>query len=181
MKGNDMALTDAEKENYERVFGFDVKFDENGKPIEQGIGSPSQPNANPTSKPSTAVKPEQLEFLRKMVAACNSPTLAKDFEQFLRWRERDAIHRASVVEIAVEQIINPGLSKPQQTEPRKIDLYRQKLRAGLLAPPIKVSVIAGSNNLFQLADGTHRLQAARLEHRQYIRAEIVAGPTADRS
>lgn len=33
----------ARREMDRRVFGHDVKYDRHGKPIEQGIGSPSQP------------------------------------------------------------------------------------------------------------------------------------------
>jgi hypothetical protein len=169
-------MTDAEMENYRNVFGYDVEFDENGDPKERGIGSPSQPHANATEKKSLAVKPEQIEFVRKCVSASNSPTLVREFEAFLRWRARDAINRAAIVEVPVDQIINSGLAQPQKTDQRKVDLYRQKLRAGLLAPPIQVSVI--SNNLYRVVEGWHRLSAARLEHRQYIRAEIVPDPTS---
>jgi hypothetical protein len=170
-------MTDAERENYERVFGFDVTFDENGTPNERGIGSPSQKTVHPTNKRSLAVKPEQIEFVRKCVAAANSPILAKEFEAFLRWRERDAINRAAVVEVPVNQIVNSGLAQPQKTDEQKVNLYRQKLRAGLLAPPIQVSVL--STNLYRVVNGWHRLSAARLEHRQYIRCEIVPDITTD--
>ena len=120
------------------------------------------------------MKPEQLEFLRRMVAACNSPILAKEFEAFLRWREQDAVNRAAVVEIPVEAIVNNNMAHPQPLDNRKVDLYRQKIRAGEAAPPIQVSRL--SDGLFRIQNGWHRLAAARAEHRQFIRCEIVPAP-----
>jgi hypothetical protein len=46
LKGGQAAV-DAHFENERKaVFGHDYKLDKNGRPIEQGIGSPAQPSAN---------------------------------------------------------------------------------------------------------------------------------------
>ena len=168
------SYSEREMRDLKTVFGEDLVFNEAGEPIEKGIGSPSQLTPHPTSKPSTAVKPEQIEFLRKMVAACNSPLLQKEFEAFLRWREQDALNRAAVVEISVDAIVNNAMAQPQPLDQRKVDGYRQKIRAGAIAPPIQVSQL--SEGLFRIQDGWHRLAAARAEHRQFVRCEIVPAP-----
>ena len=168
--------SEAEMRNFKTVFGDDVTFDEEGNPREAGIGSPSQLTPHPTSKPSTAVKPEQLEFLRRMVAATASPVLVKEFEAFLRWRERYP-ENAAVVEISVDAIVNNAMAQPQPLDQRKVDEYRQKIRAGGIAPPIQVSRL--SEGLFRIQDGWHRLAAARAEHRQFVRCELIKAPEAD--
>jgi len=169
--------SEAEMRSLKIVYGNDITFDEEGNPIERGVGSKFQAQPFPTSTPSTGPKAEHLEFLRKMVASTGNAQLMHEFEKFLRWRDADAINRASVLEIPIEKIIY-GQSNP--TIPETVHKYRQMLRAGSIAPPVEVSII-GDGSSFRLQAGHHRLAAAREEGRRTIRAMIVKDPLADRN
>jgi len=70
----------------EQVFGVGFQRDANGNPIEVGIGSAHQRRVFPTEKPPTAPTKDQLTLLHRMVAATGNASLAKDFQEFLAWR-----------------------------------------------------------------------------------------------
>jgi hypothetical protein len=73
----------------ERVFGVGYKRDADGMPVEAGIGSPSQPRANPTVAASSKPSDEQWTFLHRMVAAA-SPEIQRQFQEFLKYlKERE--------------------------------------------------------------------------------------------
>jgi hypothetical protein len=159
--------SEAELRNLRQVFGEDLQFDAEGNPIEKGVGSKSQPLVFPTSKPSSAPKPEQIDFLRKMVAAAGNVDLAREFETFLKWREANP--NQTVLNIPIELLIsNPASTSPINSQ--KVAAFRAKLRAGDIAPPICVE--ARSDDFYLVREGHHRAEAARLEGRQTIRAEI---------
>jgi hypothetical protein len=161
-----MAYSETEMRELKTVFGENVTFDKDGRPIEQGIGSGLQPKVFPTLKPPGGVKPVELEFLRKMVAATASKALQLDFERYLAWRE--AHPEQTTVEILTELLTS--LPDPA-LDPEKVRVFRGRLRAGDIPPPISVRKIADGQ--YAVIEGRHRIAAARDEGRKTVRAEIV--------
>jgi hypothetical protein len=168
--------TSEELKSIRTVFGEDVEFDPNtGLPQEKGIGSKAQPDPHPTAPPPKGVKPASIEWLRRLVAACNDIQMQTEFERFLVWMNEDVLHRASILEIPIDYVVSPEQSNP--IDPDTVHLYRSMLRGGKIAPPVEVTTYG--EGLFQLQDGHHRLKAARAEGRRTIRAVIVADPLAN--
>ena len=83
-KGTTMAkqYSETEMRSIRTTFGENVTFDDEGNPIEQGIGSQLQPQVRPTSKPSLAVKPEQIEFLRRWLPLATARSWPKSSRRF---------------------------------------------------------------------------------------------------
>ena len=80
----------------QRVFGADVTYDDEGRPIEHGVGSmpvvgkwEGQRKVFPTSRASTKPSDETWTFLHRMVAAA-SPEIQRQFQEFLKYlKERE--------------------------------------------------------------------------------------------
>jgi hypothetical protein len=169
--------TENELREIKNVFGEDVTFDKDGNPVEQGVGGPLQPRVFATKKAPGGVKPAELEFLRKMVAAVGNAELSRDFERYLAWRR--AHPEQTTVEIPLEMLTSspghPGIDS------EKLLQFRARLRGGDIPPPISVRKIA--DDRFRIEDGHCRTQAARDEGRRTVRAEIAKefDPRKDRA
>lgn len=169
---------ESELRELKTVFGEDVKFDKDGRPIEQGIGGPLQPEPFPTERPSVAPRPEQLDYLGKLVASVGSEQLLHDFSAFMAFRKA---HPADcILQMPVELLTNwsghPGI------DPEKVRIFRGRLRNGDIAPPITVRDKNPQTGLYEIVEGHNRAAAARDESRKFVRAIIVkeADPRQDR-
>jgi hypothetical protein len=149
-----------ELRNIKTVFGENVQFDENNEPVQHGIGSSRQPKAWPTEKPSTAPRPEQLDYLGKVIASAGNESLLHDFTRFMAWRKANPAE--CILEMPVALLTSwPGHSG---IDPEKVRVFRGKLRGGEVAPPITVRD-KNAEGFYEIVEGHNRVAAARDESR----------------
>lgn len=169
--------TQAELKEIRVVFGEDVTFDPvTGLPQEAGIGSPSQPLVNPTSKPSLSPKPEQLTTLHRIVASMANPELMRDFDRFIAFRDEHP--ETCILDLPLAQIGNDP--SHLALDPQKLNLFRSWLRAGRRPLPISVHD-KNADGVYVLIEGHYRTESARLENHKTIRAEIIKPRESNRS
>jgi len=169
--------TQAELKEIRTVFGESVEFDPNtGLPIEQGVGSPSQPLPNPTSKPSLSPKPELLITLHRIVNSMGNAELSRDFDRFIAWRNENP--EQQILDMPLEVIVNdPSHLALDET---KVNLFRSWLRAGKFPLPISVHP-KNADGVYQIIEGHYRTESSRRENHKTIRAMIVKSIPSNRS
>jgi hypothetical protein len=169
--------TQAELKDIRTVYGEDVTFDPvTGLPIEQGVGSPSQPLPNPTSKPSLSPKPELLITLHRIVNSMGNAELSRDFDRFIAWRNENP--EQQILDMPLELIV----ADPSHLalDEAKVNLFRSWLRAGRFPLPVSVHP-KNADGVHVLIEGHYRTEAARRENHKTIRASVVRSLPSNRS